>query len=216
MKKIVANGLILTSVGILSFIAATFFLSCSGIKITGVWKNPKQPLKAYGSMCVASLTSNNIARATIENDMAGALEKQGITAYKSMDEFPPGVKKDSLTKEDILSRMRNKKTESRYVQEAGTPYTPFPRYPYYADFSGYYSYWYPYAYNPSYYGQDKTYYIETNLYDSATEQLVWSAQSRTYNPSDLKGFSKEFRKIIVAKLKEDGMLKLSANLSSKQ
>jgi hypothetical protein len=214
---------------ILSFAAVVFLFSCSSTKITGAWKNPKQPEKTYSSMFVASLTSNTLVRATVENDIASALAKQGITTYKSMDEFPPGVKKDSLTKEDILGRMHNKKadailtislirkeTESRYLQDGGQPYAPFPLYPYYSDFGGYYSHWYPYAYSPGYYAQDKTYYMETNLYDSATEQLVWSAQSRTYNPTDLKDFSREFSKIIVAKLKEDGILKPSVNLSSRK
>ena len=215
---------------IISFLAAVLLASCmSSTQITGAWKNPKQSAKTYSSMFIASLTSNNVARATVENDIALALEKQGIVTYKSMDEFPPGVKKDSVTKEEILGRMRNKKadgiltvslirkeTESRYDHDAGNPYAPFPRYPYYGDFSGYYSYWTPYVYSPGYYEQEKTYYMETNLYDSATEQLVWSAQSRTYNPIDLKDFSREFSKTIVAKLKEDGMLKPSVNLSSKK
>ncbi len=205
---------------------AAILTACSGTKITGAWKNPKQPPKAYSSVFVASLSSNTIVRSTVENDIASELQKQGDTAYKSMDEFPPGINKDSVTKDDILGSMRNKKagailtvslirkeTESRYVPGSGFAYEPFPRYPYYSDFSGYYSYRHPQVFSPGYYEQDKTYYIETNLYDSATEQLVWSAQSRTYNPTDIKSFSKEFSKIIVAKLEEDGMLKASVVLS---
>ena len=210
-------------------LAATLASCLSSTQITGSWKNPKQPAKAYSNVFVASLTSESVVRATVESDIASALEKQGITSYKSIDEFPPGIKKDSLTKEDILGRMHTKKadailtvslvrkeTESRYVPGAGVPYVPFHIYPYYPDFGGYYSYWSPFIYNPGYYVQDRTYYMETNLYDSSTEQLVWSAQSRTYNPTDLKDFSKNLSKIIVAKLKEDGMLKPSANLSSRK
>lgn len=210
-----------------SLVVFAFMLSCTSTKITGAWKNPKLPARPFSSMFVASLSSNTTARATVENDIALTLEKQGITAYKSMDEFPPGVKKDSVTKEDILASMRNRKadailtvslirkeTESRYVPDAGVPYSPFQIYPYYSDFGGYYTHWQPYVYTPGYYEQNKIYYIETNLYDSATEKLVWSAQSKTYNPTDLQNFSREFSKIIVAKLKEDGMLKPSALLSS--
>ena len=199
-------------------------------KITGAWKNPKQPVKSYSSIFVASLTSNTVARATIENNLSAALEKEGIAVYRSMDEFPPGIKKDSLTKDEIMRRMKNKKsdailtvslirseTESQYFPDGGYPYAPFPRYGWYGDFWGYYSYWYPSFYSPGYYVQDKIYYMESNLYDAATEQVVWSAQSRTYNPSDVENFSKEFSRVIVSKLKEDGMLKTSApNLSLKK
>jgi hypothetical protein len=204
-----------------------FLAACTTTKITGAWKNPKQE-KTYSGVFVAALTSNTIARATIENDLVEMLEKQSIHSYKSMDEFPPGIQKDSLTKEDILSRMKKnkseailtvslirKETETRYIPNDGYPYTPF-HYPYYGDLWGYYSYWYPYLYGPGYYETDKIYFIETNLYDCYTEQLVWSAQSRTYNPADLQAFSKEFSKIIVNKLKDDGMLKAASDLSSKK
>lgn len=210
------------------YFAALFLTSCMpATQITGAWKNPRQPTKAYSSIFVASLSSNTVARATVENNIALALEKQGVISYKSMDEFPPGVEKDSLTKDDIVGRMKSKnadailtvslirkETDSRYVPGGGMPYAPLPLFPYYSDFGGYYSFRNPYIYNPGYYEQDQIYYIETNLYDSATEQLTWSAQSRTYNPTDLQNFSMEFSKVIVDKLKADGMLKPSGNIAS--
>jgi len=211
-------------------LAISVFTSCmNSTKITGTWKKQLQTEKTYNSVFVASLTSNNIVRATVENDIATEFIKQGITAYKSLDEFPPGIKMDSISKENIMNRMKNKKaeailtvslirkeTESRYISNGAYPYSPFPRYAYYADFWGYYSYWYPSAYSPGYYEQDKTYFIETNLYDAVTEQLIWSAQSKTYNPAGIDKFSKEFSKLIVLKLKEDKMLKPALNpLSNK-
>lgn len=154
--------------------------------ITGAWMNPKISGMTYSSIFIASLTSDNIARATVENDIAAELAKRGIAAFKSMDEFPPGIRKDSLSREDILSRMRSKKanailtvsvirkeTESRYVPGAYTPYESFLRYPFYADFWRYYSYWYPHFYEPGYYIKDEVYFIETNFYESSTEQLIW-------------------------------------------
>jgi hypothetical protein len=211
-----------------AFLAAVtiFLASCASTQITGAWKSPKAT-KTFSSVFVASLSSNNIVRATVENDIASELERQGIVSFKGIEEFPPGIKRDSLTKEEILGSMRNKKadailtislirkeTESRYLPGSSYRYDPLLRYPYYSDFWGYYSYWSPYAYSPGYYEENRIYYLETNLYDSATEQLIWSAQSRTYNPTNIKEFSREFSKVIVTKLKEDGMLKPSVNLST--
>ena len=217
MKKIIVTSVI-----------AAFLAACSSTtQITGAWKNPKHASKAYASIFVASLSSDNVARATVESDIAGALERQGISVYKSMDEFPPSVRKDSMTKEDIIARMRNKnagailtitllrkETESRYINDPVMPYTPFPRFSYYYDFGGYYSYWHPYMLSQGYYEQNHVYYLETNLYDSETEQLVWSAQSKTYDPVNLQSFSQEFSKVIVQKLKEDGLLKPRTDIST--
>ena len=61
--------------------------------------------------------------------------------------------------------------------------------------------------NPAYYAQDCVYYLETNLYDARSEDLVWSAQSETYNPKDLSGFSQVLANQIVNKLEKDGLLR---------
>lgn len=188
----------------------------SSTHITGSWKNPNPGKKTYHSLFIAALTSNTVAKATLENDMEAVLKKQGISSVKSIDEFPPGLFKDSLSKFAMIEKMQSKgsdavltisilkkKTESRYV---GGGYAPMSRFGYYGSFGGYYSYWSPYAYNPGYYTQDDVYFLETNLYDSATELLLWSAQSETYTYEGLGDFSREFAKTIVGQMKMDGLL----------
>lgn len=53
---------------------------------------------------------------------------------------------------------------------------------------------------------DKNYYLEANLYDAATEELVWSSQSETTNPSSLETFSKTFAQAIVQQMRKDGFI----------
>jgi hypothetical protein len=184
--------------------------------ITGSWKSTAVKPKQYSSILVAALTNNTIAKATLENAMATALGKN-ISVLKSIDEFPPDINGQDSSKATIMNMLKNKnvdgiltisivssETETRYVP--GTiPYEPLGHL-YNNDFWGYYSYWYPYFYTPGYYVQDKVYFIETNLYDAASEKLAWSAQSKTYNPDDLTSFSKEFATTIVGKMRTDGVL----------
>jgi hypothetical protein len=47
------------------------------------------------------------------------------------------------------------------------------------------------------------YYLESNLYDVSSEQLVWSVQSETINPSSLADFSKSYTKALVKALEKD-------------
>lgn len=203
---------------ILPIVSIFIFLECCAPStyITGSWKSPAPLTKQYNNIFVAALTNNTIAKATLENDMALILGKN-VKVLKSIDEFPPNVSGSDSNKVEILNKVKtknadailtisilNKETESRYVR-GRTPYDPLG-YPFYNDFWGYYSYWYPSFYDQGYYIQNKIYYIETNLYDVQTEKLMWSAQSKTYDPDDLKSFSKEFASIIVTKLRADGML----------
>lgn len=187
-------------------------------EITGTWKNPRIPSATYEKITVAALTNNINAKATVENDLEAALAAQGISVTKSTDLFPPNFTEDHDDKEEMLSKFRDagtdailtislidKETENRYVP--GTyGYDPLYRYNYYGAFWGYYSFWYPRIYSPGYYTTDKTYFIETNLYDVNTEELIWSAQSETYNPTDLASFSKEFAATIISEMREDNLL----------
>lgn len=163
---------------------------------------------------VAGLTQSIDAKRTIENSMSTALSSKGVAATKSIEVFPPNFGKD-ITKEDMLNSIRkkgadailtvslvDKQTESRYVP--GTyGYTPIPMY---NRFWGYYNYMYPTMYSPNYYTEEKIYYMETNLYDADTEELVWSAESETYNPDNLSGFSQTLANIIANKLENDGLI----------
>jgi hypothetical protein len=81
-----------------------------------------------------------------------------------------------------------------------------PGFRWYGGFYTYYNYWYPYLYDPGYYVTDKTYFLETNLYDVNTEELIWSAQSQTVNPASIDEFAKEYPKKLVARMESDGLL----------
>jgi hypothetical protein len=197
------------------------FLFCCGptTKITASWKNPDQPDKSYSSFFVAALTRDVIAKSTAENDIAGELEKYKVSVTRSLGAFQPGIKKDSLTLEEILSYVRSnsiqsilsvsilkKSTVTRYVPGSYS-YAPLATYTYYSRFGYYYTHWSPYLYDPGYYTKEDVYFMETNLYDAATEALVWSAQSKTYDASGMNPFSREFSKTIVTKLAAEGLIK---------
>jgi hypothetical protein len=185
-------------------------------KITGSWKNPEREAKTYKSIFVAALTGNTIAQNTLENDMEKALTGHVETVAKSISEFQPKFEKDSISREEMMQRVKKKgseviltisilkrETESRYMSGG---YSPM-RWGYYGSFGGYYNYWYPYAYSPGYYVNDAVYYLETNIYDAQSEILLWSAQSKTWSYDNLPDFSKEFSKIMVDQMLKDGLIK---------
>ena len=189
------------------FFAALFLSGCyPTTKITGSWKIPEIS-RTYHNVFVAALTGNTIAKSTIENELSTALNNKGIKTMKSMEEIPPTYGNDSISRSQLLERVQQsgsdailtisllkKETESRYV--SGN-YAPVSRWDYYNSFGGYYNHWYPYAYSPGYYQKDNVYYLETNLYDTKKEVLLWSAQSRTYSYESLQALSKEYAAVVV-------------------
>jgi hypothetical protein len=75
-------------------------------------------------------------------------------------------------------------------------------YGYYGNFYGYYSYYYPVIYTDDYYTTDKTFFLETNLYDLASDKLLWSILSEATNPKNLDEWFDKFSPLILNHLKE--------------
>jgi hypothetical protein len=205
-----------------SFVTMAVFSACSpAVSVTSSWKNTEalsSQQKSYHSVFISGLTANQNAKATVETSLAKAAESRGYKAVKSIDLFQTI---DNPDKEAALKKIReagcdaiftvaliNKESETRYVPGT-TTYAPLPAYGYYGTYWGYRGYWYGSSMysSPGYYTTDKTYFIESNLYDSETEKLLWSAQSKTVNPTDLESFSEKYTKAIIQQLEKDGLLK---------
>lgn len=210
---------------ILSLLVITLLFSCgSTTKITGAWTN-KEELKdkSYKSVFIAVLASNPQVKNMLENELAFRAKQRGIKATMSHDVFIQTFSKDNMpSKENLVPRIQetgaetiftvsllDKETTTRYVPGSTSSfYSPYGvGYGYYGGFYGYYSTVYPMVYEPGYYTTDKTYYVESNLYDAQTEKLLWSAQSKTVNPSDMEEFTKDYIDVLFAQMIKDGVMK---------
>ena len=199
----------------------TVLSSCgTATLITGSWRKPNATANNYKRIFISAITSNIAAKQGVENGLAERMQQLGLTAIKSIDAFPPNYsdqdrRNKSLVMEKIMSTnpdailtitLINKEHETHYVRTGGAYFNPGFRYGYYNNFWNYYNNWYPYMYDPGYYVQDKVYYLETNLYDAKSEQLIWSAQSKTYNPSGIDSFLKGYVKSILKQMEKDGLI----------
>lgn len=194
-------------------------------EITGSWKNTDASARTsdVSTILVTALSARTHVRQTVEQDLAKALSDAGYTATKSFDILPPFTEGNTPDKEELFSKIDesgvnailtvaliDEGTENRYVP-GNIGYAPMPRFGYYGTFWGYYNNWFPTLASPGYYEEDKVYFIETNLYDVESEQLLWSGQSETVNPGSLKKFSEEFAEIVVSELRDQGVLQPTQN-----
>jgi hypothetical protein len=209
MKKLTRISLVIVT----SLIVSALMYNCttSSTMITGSWEKPGVE-KQYDDILVSALTSTISSRSAIEQEIAQQLRNRGINASQSLDVLPPRFIEDQDERRKISGAIRSngmdailtvslieKDTDTRYVPGSRT-YAPYPTYGFYGNFWGYYNYWYPRFDSPGYYTEKDVYYMETNLYDAETEDLIWSAQSETYNPVNLETFSENFAEEIVEEL----------------
>lgn len=201
---------------LLPLLLFTALVSCGpSQRITSSWKNPQMPdTHSYKKLFIACLASNPNYRSIIERDLAAAAEAHALQTISGMDIFPVTLDgKQKISKDEAMEKIRasgadailtvalvDKESETRYVPGT-TTYMPHMGY---AGFGGYYGYAYGAYYStPGYYTEDKTYFMEARLFDVATENMIWSAQSEAYNPSKIDKFSRDYTAMLVDRMQRD-------------
>jgi hypothetical protein len=192
----------------------------SSTSIIASWNDSDIKNGDYSNILVTAMVDNIKVQKSLEDELAEELNDKRVKANKSLNIFPPELSDENMrSKEELLAAIEengfdgiitvaliDKESEARYV--AGSyPYAPLNNYGYYGTFWGYYNYWYPQMYNTGYYDINKTYFLETNFYDAESEKLVWSAQSKTVNPTSLKDLTQDFSKKIINSIENQTLIK---------
>lgn len=186
-------------------------------KVTGTWKNPDfKPKDSYSKFLIMAMTENQSTKAYVENVLTDYLGSKNYKIIISSDIFPPAFLKADVDKEILAAEIKkmnvegvmtvallHEETKEHYVA-GSSAYAPYS-YGYYGSYYGYYSYRYPTVYEPGYYSTEKTYFIETNLFDVESGTLVWSMQSQSYSPANLESFAKGYAALVAYQLKKDGV-----------
>ncbi len=206
-------------ISILCFCIVFLVSSCAPTtSITGSWKNKSMDSsKVYKSIFIAALVANMPAKAAIEDAFYEHAMQSGVKATRSYEIFTPKATSEAPTdKNEIMEKIKatgsdaiftvaikDVQDQTRYVPGSATYYGA-PSYGYYNNFYGYYNnYYYAETATEGYYTSDKVYFMECNIYDAATEELIWSAQSQTTNPSKLSSAAKEYASRVVYQLRKD-------------
>ena len=201
-----------------TLLLAVILSGCASQKITTSWINPEAKSKGpYESIFVMVLAQSNAASFDIEDRMAETLASRGRKTVVSSSVFPAQLSAaENLSKDEMAEVIKNTGCDAVFIiavldvlsvetYNPGTAYYPM-NYGMYGSYYGYYNFYYPQVYSPGYYSTDKTYYIETNFYDVASDQLLWSIQSEAYNPTSLESWFKEYSYNLIKELKKEGLI----------
>ena len=203
-------------------IVAVFFAACSSTKeSTGVWVDKEKIKgKAYDNFFVIVMTADIEARVKLENDLADLITSRGHKAVKSYEVLPADLKDPKPPAvDDLIAKIKasdcdavfvasllDKNDDIRY-SSGGTHYTMRTGYAWSGTFFGYYSHYYTTVSTPGYYSNDKTYFMQSNLFDKASQELMCSVQSEIFNPSSLPSFSRTYISTLMKQLDKAKLLK---------
>ena len=194
-----------------------FLLSCTSSQITSSWKDPGtgKELSAFKNILIVGMPNDRQLKEEMENYLSEYLVKEGINAKASFDEFGPKafVK---MNEDDVTALVRSKgydavitialldKQNEQSYNPGMVNYTPIGTY--YNRIGRYFTTIYDRTYTPGYYNNTTDYFWETNLYDARQEKLIYSAQSKSFDPGSIKSLSKEYSRSIVKDLMEKGLI----------
>ena len=205
---------------LISLMVAALLWSCS-TTMQYTWKKENFEGKKFNKILVLAISKNMKSRTLMENSVVDLLKSEGINATNALDVFTPVENLKDLTEDEIGKRIAAGgydgvlitsllDTRTRDVQVNNMSYYPYM-------YGGYYGYGYRgfiYSnYNHLYsdqYRQEKTYVLETRLYDvnitDPKEAVVWAGQSEMVDPSGVESVSNSYSKQLVKALLESGAI----------
>ncbi|WP_336518378.1 hypothetical protein [Pollutibacter soli] len=213
---------------LLIVVMIVMFTACKpGIKTTGVWVNKEKKIEQpYKNVFIVVLLNNMEMKQALESDLLDAARAKGLTAHTSIATFGPLPGFTNIPdKAYFLQKMKNlgcdailtvalvdQKSETRYIPASGGIYSPYAVYPSYVHYGTFGSYW-GYAstyYSPGYYETEKTYFVESNLYDANTEEILMSIQSKSDEPKSIQKSSKLYTKMLMEEVEDAKKTRLKA------
>ncbi len=217
MKKIIFLSL--------SIVLFSYFYSCSSVtEVTGTWKKPATVATRYNKICVLGAAKDIVKRSMVEKAVVTQMSMYGINAVAGVNILPDNFidsdndnKVDSDNKAALVSKLKAEGVDGVFVislQDVKKSEQYVPGSTYYAPYAGFYGGFYGGyygAYNmvssPGYYVQNTNYFLSSNFYSLDTEQLLWSAQSNTFDPQSLSDFTKSYASSVVEQFANSGVVK---------
>lgn len=192
-------------------ICAMALTSCATTTLTAVWRDESYQGQVK-KIAVVGVFKKTVIRNLFEDEFARELRAHGVDAVPSYTILSI----DRLADKDVIAsaivklkadtvlitRLADKKTVQTYIP--GQVYAVPEPYRYWRP---YHNYAYNYVYEPGYYIESEYAFAETNLYNTGTEKLIWSARSETLlNESD-GSLIKSFVKVAIDRLVADKIIR---------
>lgn len=201
----------------LAIILPAVITGCTATRITTSWKAENVTPQRYSKIMVLGLIreSDRSLQEKMENHLVEDLSNLGLNAVSSLREYGPKAF-DKMDEEAALEKLKDsgidavltivlldKEKERKYVP-GNIFYSPY-RY-YFNRFWGYRGVLYHRIYEPGYYVTDTKYFWESNLYELNTQKLIYSVQTRSFDPSSSESMSHEYGELIVRNMVENHVL----------
>ena len=207
---------------VLLCLSSILLVSCANTKISQSWVEPDNK-KSYNDLLIIGIAQSEQSRRAYESYFVEELNAQGIESIASykLIKSDEKIERDTVVKAIegldidgvIITHMVAVEEETVYRSTgAGYGYGGYGGYgmgyggAYYGGMYSYYPHVNSYVNNPGYYDTLETYTLETNLYDVKTEELVWSARTRSFAPESVDEVIVDLTKLLINDLADKNLI----------
>jgi hypothetical protein len=176
-------------------------------KVTGSWTRVAHEPATYDNVVILGIAQNSVNRRIFEDQVETTLEAAGYPVIAALDLLPPNAAIGTITKEIVKEIFTSAKVDGVFTMsvrhmEDTRRYVPGSSYympsHYNTGFYNYYGGYNNYYYSPGYTAGSLQIFLEANFFDLKTGELIWSAQTKTTDQSNIEKMSIEFADAIVA------------------
>ena len=191
-------------------------VSCNSSRITSSWRTPDVKPVVHKKILVLALSQpDNNLKQLMEQHLVDDLKSHNVDAISAYTQYGPKAF-DDLNEKEVLEKIKNtgtdavitivlldKSKERSYVR-GHIYYTPYAMY--YNRFWGYYNTLHTRVYAPGYYVTNTEYFWESNLYDVSSGELVYSVQTKSFNPDNSTALAHAYGQLIIHDMIKNGVV----------
>jgi hypothetical protein len=180
--------------------------SCAsrGTTFTSVWKDKDYQGGMIKKVLIIGVSKKPHIKQMFEDEFVKQLRAQGANGVTSYSTIPSDKMLDKATILDAVhSRGIDAVIITKLIDRKDAQDRPSPEH---QDLSSQYFRSYNYAHNRGFIMEKDAVSLETNLYDVATEKLIWSALSETFKRGADDEIIKTFIKKVIGNLKKQNLL----------
>ena len=186
----------------------------STTKLTQSWQDPAYHGPPLKKILVIGLSHDAVNRRFFEDEFSREFSASGVKAVPSYTILPNPEDHEDKEKLErkvkeagidgvLIAELKSVDKEDKYVPPR-MDWVPGPVY------GGYHGYYYPtyrQVYSPGYTKSDTIARVETRLFATDKNQLVWGARTETVNPDSVKKAVQQLADIATRDMKGRGLIK---------
>jgi hypothetical protein len=204
LKKTIPNVMVF-------LVVAGMILACAAITETAIWKDPEYKGGIIDSVLIIGVAKNEKNRSLFENAFSEAFKAEGVTAHASVKVFQPDQK---LTKDNIKQKALDLGVKAVILthlvsvteEDVYHPAAPITTRNVYTTGMGNYFTHVSVIDYPGYYQKYEIVRLKTNLYETASEKLIFSIASKTIDPKSVEDTIQSICKAFMKDLKKNDLI----------